>query len=374
MRILHWAVPYSAGVGGQSIFIERLAQDLVKRSHDVMIMTNRATDEKICKKHSNNLVKVIPLDLNITSLSAQMDAKFPQIVERIQEFNPDVIHIHNLVSREIVYLKLFLNRRDSNIPTICTIHDLETLKRVVTLLKAGDLTRQVNCIVSPSNYIYSFFKDIDSQQQSNFKVIYNGVPEELPLVPMGRKKSHLLFAAELSEHKGAVVLLNAWSKICKKYSDVTLFIAGEGAAKEFIEQYANTSGIGSQVEFTGWLSQNELNEYLSSECIFIMPSMLGEAFGLIAAEASMAGAAVIVSRIGALPEIVEDGVSGLVVTPGDSNSLAQAIEELLNDEELRSKFGSEAKKRAQRLFSMEKSVDEYVKTYHQLITAQKSSN
>jgi glycosyltransferase involved in cell wall biosynthesis len=374
MRILHWAVPYYAGVGGQSIFIERLAQDLVKRSHDVAIMTNRATDEKIRKEHHNNLVKVIPLDLNITSSSAQMDAKFPQIVERIQEFNPDVIHIHNLVSREIVYLKLFLIRRDSNIPTICTIHDLETLKRVVTLLKADDLTRQVNCIVSPSNYIYSFFKDIDSQQRSNFKVIYNGVPEELPLVPTGREKSHLLFAAELSEHKGAVVLLNAWSKICKKYPDVTLFIAGEGAAKEFIEQYANTSGIGSQVVFTGWLSQNELNEYLSSECIFIMPSMLGEAFGLIAAEASMAGAAVIVSRIGALPEIVEDRVSGLVVTPGDSNSLAQAIEELLNDEELRRKFGSEAKKRAQRLFSMKKSVDEYEKTYRQLITAQKSSN
>jgi glycosyltransferase involved in cell wall biosynthesis len=167
------------------------------------------------------------------------------------------------------------------------------------------------------------------------------------------------------------VLLNAWSKICKKHPNVTLFIAGEGAAKEFIEQYASTSGIGSQVVFTGWLSQNELNEYLSADCIFVMPSMLGEAFGLIAAEASMAGAAVIVSRIGALPEIVEDRVSGLVVTPGDTNSLVQAIEELINDEGLRKKFGVAAKKRTQALFSMENSVDEYEKTYQQLITAQK---
>jgi glycosyltransferase involved in cell wall biosynthesis len=374
MRILHWAVPYSAGVGGQAIFIERLAQDLVKRNHGVAIITNRATGGKKRKEPSNNLVRVIPLDLNLTSSSAQINAKFPQIVERIQEFNPDVIHIHNLVSREIVYLKLFLNRRGSNIPTICTIHDLETLKRVQTLQKAGDLTRQVNCIISPSNYIDTFFKDINSQQQSNFKMIYNGVPKELPPVPKGRERLHLLFAAELSEHKGAVVLLNAWSKICKKHPNVTLFIAGEGAAKEFIEQYASTSGIGSQVVFTGWLSQNELNEYLSADCIFVMPSMLGEAFGLIAAEASMAGAAVIVSRIGALPEIVEDRVSGLVVTPGDTNSLVQAIEELIKDEDLRKKFGIAAKKRAQTLFSMEKSVDEYEKTYQQLITAQKLSN
>jgi glycosyltransferase involved in cell wall biosynthesis len=374
VRILHWAVPYSCGVGGQSIFIERLALDVAQRGHEVTILTNGVAEDERTRKFFEDAVRVIPLDLSITSSSAQMDAKFSKIVERIKEFNADVIHIHNLVSREIVYLKLFLNRRDSNIPTICTIHDLETLKRVLTLQKAGDLTKQVKCIVSPSTYIDSFFKDTNSQQRSNFKIIYNGVPEKLPLAPTSTKKLHLLFAAELNEHKGAVVLLNAWSKICKKYPDVTLFIAGEGAAKEFIEQYANTSGIGSQVVFTGWLSQNELNEYLSADCIFVMPSMLGEAFGLIAAEASMAGAAVIVSQIGALPEIVEDRVSGLVVTPGDTNSLVQAIEELINDEELRRKFGIAAKKRAQTLFSMEKSVDEYEKTYQQLITAQKLSN
>jgi len=374
VRILHWAVPYSCGVGGQSIFIERLALDVAQRGHEVTILTNGVAEDERTRKFFEDAVRVIPLDLSITSSSAQMDAKFSKIVERIKEFNADVIHIHNLVSREIVYLKLFLNRRDSNIPTICTIHDLETLKRVLILQKAGDLTKQVKCIVSPSTYIDSFFKDTNSQQRSNFKIIYNGVPEKLPLAPTSTKKLHLLFAAELNEHKGAVVLLNAWSKICKKYPDVTLFIAGEGAAKEFIEQYANTSGIGSQVVFTGWLSQNELNEYLSADCIFVMPSMLGEAFGLIAAEASMAGAAVIVSQIGALPEIVEDRVSGLVVTPGDTNSLVQAIEELINDEELRRKFGIAAKKRAQTLFSMEKSVDEYEKTYQQLITAQKLSN
>jgi glycosyltransferase involved in cell wall biosynthesis len=215
---------------------------------------------------------------------------------------------------------------------------------------------------------------VNTELRENFKIIYNGVPENLSQAPAGKNQLHLLFAAELNEHKGAVVLLNSWSKICKKHPNITLYIAGDGTAKEFLEQYAITSGIGSQVVFTGWLSQNELNEYLTSECIFIMPSMLGEAFGLIAAEASMAGAAVIVSRIGALPEIVEDRVSGLVVTPGDTTSLSQAIEELLNDEELRKKFGIAAKKRAQTLFSMKNSVDEYEKTYHQLITAQKSSN
>lgn len=374
MRILHWAVPYSAGVGGQSIFIERLAQDLVKRGHDVAIITNRTTDEKTRKELSNNLVRVIRLNLNVTNLDSEAGVKFGRTVEAIQEFNPDVIHIHNLASREIIYLKFFLNRKDTGTLTICTIHDLESLKRALALQVNGELLKQIDRIVSPSEYIDGFFEGMNQELRENFKIIYNGVPEKLSPSPTGKKKLHLLFAAELSEHKGAVVLLNAWSKICKNYPNITLFIAGEGVAREFLQQYANTSGIGSQVVFTGWLSQIELNEYLSSECIFVMPSMLGEAFGLIAAEASMAGAAVIASRIGALPEIVEDRVSGLVVTPGDSNSLAQAIEELLNDEELRSKFGSEAKKRAQRLFSMEKSVDEYEKTYRQLITAQRSGN
>jgi len=374
MRILHWAVPYSAGIGGQSIFIERLARDFAHRGNEVAILINETTEGQSVQGFYESAVRVIALDLKIANSSALMEAKFAQLIKSIQLFNPEVIHIHNLVSREIVYLKLFLNRRGSNIASICTVHDLETLKRAIALQETGDLLKQMHKIVSPSNYIDSFFKDINSELRPNFKVIYNGVPDRISPAPSSAKKLHLLFAAELNEHKGAVVLLSAWSRIYKKYPNVTLFIAGDGAAKEFIQQYATTSGIGSQVVFTGWLSQNELNEYLSADCIFVMPSMLGEAFGLIAAEASMAGAAIIVSRIGALPEIVEDRVSGLVVTPGDTNSLVQAIEELINNEELRKKFGIAAKKRAQTLFSMEKSVDEYEKTYRQLIAAQKSSN
>ena len=374
MRILHWAVPYYRGFGGQSIFIERLALEFIKRGHEVAILTNNHATKNIPKDNSENQLNVYSLNLNPTNLDDRTPLKFAGIVEVIQKFNPDIIHIHNLVSLEIIYLNLFLNRKDAMIPTVCTIHDLATLNRVVPLLKKDEAILRLDCIVSPSRYIDSFLRGISLEFRKNVKIIYNGVPEKLPLKRTTFKKLHLLFAADLNEHKGAVILLNAWSKICKKYPDVTLFIAGEGAAKEFIEQYAKTSGIGQQVVFTGWLSQNELYEYLSADCIFVMPSMLGEAFGLVAAEASMAGAAVIVSRIGALPEIVEDRVSGLVVTSGDTNSLVQAIEELINDEALRRKFGIAAKKRAQTLFSMEKSVDEYEKTYQQLIIAQKLSN
>ncbi len=374
MRILHWAVPYYRGFGGQSIFIERLALEFIKRGHEVAILTDNHATKNIPKDNSENQLNVYSLNLSPTNLDNRTPLKFAGIVEVIQKFNPDIIHIHNLVSLEIIYLNLFLNRKDAMIPTVCTIHDLATLNRVVALLKKDEAIPRLDCIVSPSRYIDSFLRGISLEFRKNVKIIYNGVPEKLPLEHTTFKKLHLLFAADLNEHKGAVILLNAWSKICKKYPDVTLFIAGEGAAKEFIEQYAKTSGIGQQVVFTGWLSQNELHEYLSADCVFVMPSMLGEAFGLVAAEASMAGAAVIVSRIGALPEIVEDRVSGLVVTPGDTNSLVQAIEELINDEELRRKFGIAAKKRAQKLFSMEKSVDEYEKTYQQLITAQKLSN
>lgn len=374
MRILHWAVPYYRGFGGQSIFIERLALEFIKRGHEVAILTDNHATKNIPKDNSENQLNVYSLNLSPTNLDNRTPLKFAGIVEVIQKFNPDIIHIHNLVSLEIIYLNLFLNRKGAMIPTVCTIHDLATLNRVVALLKKDEAIPRLDCIVSPSRYIDSFLRGISLEFRKNVKIIYNGVPEKLPLEHTTFKKLHLLFAADLNEHKGAVILLSAWSKICKKYPDVTLFIAGEGAAKEFIEQYAKTSGIGQQVVFTGWLSQNELHEYLSADCVFVMPSMLGEAFGLVAAEASMAGAAVIVSRIGALPEIVEDRVSGLVVTPGDTNSLVQAIEELINDEELRRKFGIAAKKRAQKLFSMEKSVDEYEKTYQQLITAQKLSN
>ena len=91
------------------------------------------------------------------------------------------------------------------------------------------------------------------------------------------------------------------------------------------------------------------------------PAVWEEAFGLTIAEAMAAGRAVVASRTGGIPELVEDGVSGLLVPPGDPEGLARALDLLANRPALRRQLGSNARARAQQRFSLEQCAREHVR-------------
>ena len=367
MKILHWAFPYHPGRGGQAIFIERLAIESAQRGHSVGIMVGPEADQSKMKRILGPNIDILAMKIAVGDLRRENAALLLRVANKIDGFRPDLIHVHNLESQELVYLRFYQNTKGKDIPIICTLHDLISVRRLKKSISRGKELSGYSAIVSPSKYVASQFDSSSADQKTKFKMIYHGVP---PLNAQRKNLSQhprILFAADLHEHKGGILLMNAWEKIFRKYPNVTLTIAGEGKAKEFIKQYAKSASFNNQVEFVGWLAQNELQSILTDDCIFVMPSMLGEAFGLIAAEAAMAGAAIIVNRIGALPEIVEDAVSGIVVTPGDSRELAQAMERLLSQRELRVKFGLAAKKRAEEIFTLEKSVHEYEVMYREVV-------
>jgi hypothetical protein len=155
---------------------------------------------------------------------------FMRVAKVIDGFKPDVIHLHNLESRELVYLRFYLNSKGKNIRTVCTLHDLVTLDRIVGLLESNTLAKQLDMVVAPSQFMLAKLGEIDSTTKNHFSVIYNGVPFRLVGEKSKLKPLKLLFAAELNEHKGGVYLLNAWAKIFRSFPDVKLIIAGEGAA------------------------------------------------------------------------------------------------------------------------------------------------
>ena len=366
MKILHWAFPHQPGRGGQAIFIERLSIEFAQKGHSVGIMVGAEADQFEMKRILGDNIEIFPLKIAVGDLRRENTAQFFRVANIIDGFNPDVIHIHNLESPEIVYLRFFQNTKGKNLPVICTLHDLVSLKRLKNSISGGNELNGNTTIVSPSKYFASQFDSLFPDQESKFKMIYHGVPPIYVWKKDVSEHPRILFAADLHEHKGGIFLINAWEKIYRKFPNVILTIAGEGKARDFLEQYVKSANFYNQVEFVGWLAQNELQSLLTNECIFVMPSMLEEAFGLIAAEAAMSGAAMIVNRVGALPEIIEDGISGLVVTPGDSPELAHAIEKLLLHRELRVKFGLAAKKRAEELFTLKKSVNEYEILYSEV--------
>ncbi|HQQ88252.1 MAG TPA: glycosyltransferase family 4 protein [Smithellaceae bacterium] len=156
----------------------------------------------------------------------------------------------------------------------------------------------------------------------------------------------------LAEQKGHSILLDAMAQIVKEIPEVILIVIGEGPERQkLIEKTANLQ-LDKKILWLGAQPQNKVFELYSIMDVFVMPSLY-EGFGLTAAEAMAAGMPVVGTRIEGLSEVVEDGVSGVLVPAGNSVALSEAILNLLQDPEKAKMYSKNGRRRADRLFSLE---------------------
>lgn len=147
---------------------------------------------------------------------------------------------------------------------------------------------------------------------------------------------NLLFVGRLAAVKGLPVLFDALERLQATHSDIRLTIVGDGPDREALEMRAK--GLGEMVRFVGYKSQNEVAEMLGEADIFVLPSF-AEGLPVVLMEALAARVPVVTTRIAGVAELVEDGVSGILVAPGDSAGLAGAIVRVLDNANLREKMG-----------------------------------
>jgi glycosyltransferase involved in cell wall biosynthesis len=138
--------------------------------------------------------------------------------------------------------------------------------------------------------------------------------------PAAGAGAHALYAGRLEGYKGVHTLLEAAAEV----PELPLLVAGDGPARAELERRVAAGGLG-HVRLLGHRPSDELAALVRASRVVVMPSRSYETFGLSALEAMAAGRAVIASRIGALPELVEDGVTGRLVPPGAAGALAEAL-------------------------------------------------
>jgi glycosyltransferase involved in cell wall biosynthesis len=120
------------------------------------------------------------------------------------------------------------------------------------------------------------------------------------------------------------------------------------------------------VSFEGGVLNNKLAPYYQSADVAVFPSVWQEAFGIVIVEAMAHGCAVVASRSGGIPEIIEDGKSGVLVNRNDSHSLADALLKLLSDAPLRHRLGDAARQRVANCFTWERVAQHISNEYVQL--------
>lgn len=160
--------------------------------------------------------------------------------------------------------------------------------------------------------------------------------------------------AVLREGKGIDVLLRAWRLVLQQQPGASLVIAGDGPLRMSLVSAAQQLGISGAVQWLGYRS--DVPEILASLDLFVHPT-LQDALPTAVLEAMAAGLPVVASAAGGVPEIITDGVNGLLVPPGDEVPLANAIVRVLRDDALRHRLADKGRQTVTQRFSVERWVD-----------------
>jgi glycosyltransferase involved in cell wall biosynthesis len=196
--------------------------------------------------------------------------------------------------------------------------------------------------------------------------IYNGVDVKAfrspGLAEQTRSLRHQLGLADrpvvtvvgrLRWEKGQATLVQAMSEVAREVPDAVLLVAGDGPDREVLGRQVAEAGLAGRTVWAGMRSAEQLPAFYGLSTVVAVPSVF-EGFGLVAAEAMAAGTPVVASAVGGLREVVEDGVTGLLVPPGDAGALAAAVIRVLRDPALGEEMGQRGRDRVRALFSLER--------------------
>ena len=174
----------------------------------------------------------------------------------------------------------------------------------------------------------------------------------------------LLGLGRLVPQKGYDVALRAFASVRERHPDAVLVIAGEGPERTELERLGQELGLGESVRFPG--RAGDVAAWLQRAEVLVHPARW-EGFGLVLLEAMLASLPVVATRVSAIPEIVVDGETGLLVPANDSVALAAALGHVLDDPALARQLAEAGLARARRDFSVERMATATAEVYRRAL-------
>jgi len=170
--------------------------------------------------------------------------------------------------------------------------------------------------------------------------------------------------SKLWEGKGHAILIEAFKELKKEIKDTRLVIVGEGYLYDRLVNLVHRYGLSDSVLFTGF--QMDVSEIIATFDVAVLPSFF-EGMGRVLLEAMAMEKPVVASRVGGIPDLVEDGVNGFLVSPGDVRDLVNTLKKTISDRKLARKMGKEGRKRMSEQFNADVMVRSIEKVYHECL-------
>lgn len=378
MKILLITSKYLPHIGGLENVVYHLAKEL-KKHHEVRIITNRYP-RQLPKKEIIGSVEVDRLFFFSLLFKGKTLLQFIKylvgffiipfsiisLYKKINSFKPDVINYH-FVSYTALYV-LLINKMFPECRLIVSVHgeDIETFpyesKYNMWLLK--NILKKADYVTACSDYIFSKGIKIVPEIRNKSIAIGNGVDlkDFKVKVIYNYSKPYILSMGRFVQKKGIDILIKAFKKIAGLHQDIHLLIAGDGPEKDNLKSLIDHLGLADKVKLTGIIKGAEKTQLLMGCMFFVLPSRR-EPFGIVILEAMAAGKTVVAMDTGGVPEIIEDGVTCLLVKKEDPDSLADGILQMLKEKGLKERLANNGQNLVKEKYTWEKITKKYLSVY-----------
>jgi glycosyltransferase involved in cell wall biosynthesis len=257
-----------------------------------------------------------------------------------------------------------------------TVHIAEARFRPWQYCLARVFAKRCRRIICVSEAVRDHHSRRSGLPASRYTVIHNGIdasayshdPQARQRLRnewgVGADEAVCVFLGRLDRQKGVDVLLAAFSHLGARGAARRLIIAGDGPQRSLVENYISHGEGGRMAKYLGFV--RDVRSVLSAGDVFVMPSRW-EGFGLAAAEAMAAGLPVVATRVAGLGEVVLDGETGVLVEKNDAVELAEQVERLLRDAELRRRLGEAGRQRVFAQFSLADNIAAHAELYTRIV-------
>lgn len=363
--------PWPPSVGGVETIVRNVSTELAKRGHEVYVITTpfdvttmkQVSDYGVEERGDVIIHKLIPGGMRIGYARTLRDLK-----ETVEKIRPEIVHEHNLHPhlfqlarwKERVGYRLF---SELHHPAVELDFMIQRLIMPFAISGFRNIGKGVDAFIAHtmSERKWLISKGIPSSKVA--LVRFPAIPSEL-INYEGNSENlgDIVYLSRIVRRKGLHVLLKALS-IVKNFNKFKVSIAGPPDLQylESLKILTRQLRLESNVSFTGIVSEEKKHGFIKSHKIFVLPSLEEYTPGVLL-EAQALGVPVIATRVGAVPEMLIEGKTGLLVQPNNPHELAEAINTLIQNEDLRRKFSMKAREWAKN-FTLESAVSKLDELY-----------
>ncbi|PUA31612.1 MAG: hypothetical protein B7O98_08930 [Zestosphaera tikiterensis] len=368
--------PFPPSIGGVEAIARNVARELAKRGHEVHIVTSNldvTTQRPVTDLGIEEREGVIVHKLKPSNFRVGYARTLEGLKETIAKIKPDIVHAHNLHPH---LFQLTRWKKDIGYRLMAELHYPEVnldfviqkllMKPAMYLLKK--VSNQMDLFIVHTKLERSWLEKC-GVEGSRIRVVFTPhiSDELLKYISRSRSGNEVLFVGRLVFKKGVHILIKAFHKVLNKIPNAKLLIIGPEDSRygRYLRELVRSLDLEKAASFLGSVDETKKIELMASAAVFSLPT-LADYHPIALLEAQALGTPVVSTRVGAIPEIVIDGETGLLVEPGSIDQLAEAIEMLLTDERLRRKMSQKAREWSKN-FTLDKAVSRLEGIYKLLL-------